>query len=221
MKVLLSVIAVLVLSLQLAHARECQYENGEARWDIKTSVPQDADVDHPQAVDLDSLVDLANPDLTSAQIHAIADARWDGSADAKNPSGQIVVLHEGDIITVDVYLYRARCQKDGDYHMEIGVGRSRQSSCIIAEVPDPGAIHDPHLRTLASKARDTLEGKDTSVFARHATKPAIKIKVTGQFFLDETHHEANNPGGGRGTLLDSGRHCATNLWEIHPVLRID
>lgn len=27
--------------------------------------------------------------------------------------------------------------------------------------------------------------------------------------------------GGRGTLLDSGPHCATNLCGIHPVINIE
>jgi hypothetical protein len=105
--------------------------------------------------------------------------------------------------------------------MEIGVAQVRRNAaCLIVEVPDPGQIADPTLRAGAQAARDTLRGMDASVFTPHATKPPIQVTVTGQFFLDETHARTSNPGGGRGAKLDSGGHCASNLWELHPVFAI-
>src|ERR1051325_4833354 len=182
-------VAFLAVSAPLAEARDCQYEKGEARWDIKNSVP-------------------------SAARETV---RGDGTAQAKNVAGRDVTLREGDVVTVDAYLYRARCQQDGDYHLEIGSQLSRGSSCLIAEVPDPDEIKDAALRALVAQARTTSEGLDASVFASHPTKPPLSVRITGQLFLDAPHLRSGDPGGGRGTLLESGRHCASNLWEIHPI----
>lgn len=98
---------------------------------------------------------------------------------------------------------------------------SRDSPCLIVEVPDPDEITNAGLKALITQARDALENFDPSVFATHATKKPIKMRVAGQFFLDETHNRNSDPGGGRGTLLASGRHCASNLWEIHPVTKLE
>jgi len=115
----------------------------------------------------DRTLTLKNPKLTKDQIKAIEKVRWDGEARAKDNSGKVAVLHEGDIVTVSGYAYRARCQPDGDYHIEIGSGPSRNSSCLIVEVPDPNEIHDAQLKKSVTQARDTLEQLDSSVFQSH------------------------------------------------------
>lgn len=217
---LLMPLAVLA-STHLAAARDCQYEKGEARWSIKTSLASAGAAPSGIEVDLGSLIALDNPDLSTEQIAALKDNRWDGSVTAKDASGNDVALHEGDVVAVAGYAYRARCQKDGDYHIEIGVGPSRKSPCMIVEAPDPREIADEALRGQIVAARDSLEQLDPSVFQGHPTKNPIPVRVTGQLFLDETHHETSDPGGGRGSLLDSGRHCASNLWEIHPVTGLE
>lgn len=47
-----------------------------------------------------------------------------------------------------------------------------------------------------------------------ALSPAVKVRVTGGLFYDSQHFSKTKPhgGGNRGT-----NHCATNLWEIHPL----
>jgi hypothetical protein len=211
-------LAAVLLIARPAAARECQYENGEARWPIKTSVPQDAA--QGQVIDLASLLALKNTALTKVQIAVIEKQRWDRSVTVKDSSGSDVTVKEGDIITVDAYVYRARCQKDGDYHIEIGAGKARSSKCLIVELPDPDEIKDATLEDMVASARNKLESLDSSVFASHATKPPIKVQITGQLFYDAPHYRANDPSGGRGTVLNSGRNCASNLWELHPVIVI-
>ncbi len=209
----LAALAFLLAGAASAQARDCQYESGEARWSIKTSIPNQPQ--DPVAVDLASLIALDNADLDGTNIE---NSRWQGPAVAQDSDGHDVTLHEGDLITVTGFLYRARCQKDGDYHMEIGAKARRSNArCLIVEVPDPDQIEAVGLKRQVSKARDVLESEDASVFASHATEEPLKITVTGQLFLDETHTRKGDPGGGRGTLLSSGKHCASNLWELHPV----
>jgi hypothetical protein len=196
----------------------CQYETGEARWGIKTSVPGDPNV-APTHVSLQSLIQLSDPVIEAGSINV---TRWPGDVALQDDSGQAMTLHEGDIVTVTGYHYRARCQKDGDYHMEIGVSPTHQDAdCIIVEVPDPSQIGDPTLQALVSRSRNELEGMRPSPMLSHPSTDPPQVTVTGQLFIDETHNRSGDPGGGRGTLLDSGRHCASNLWEIHPVIRIE
>lgn len=174
-----------------------------------------------RTVDLASLIALKNPPLTKQEKKAIESTLWTGSAKVKDESGTQAELHEGDIITVTGFVYRVRCLKDGDFHMEIGAGATRSSMCLIVEVPDPDEIQDAELRKLVSAARDALAQMDPSVYQSKPKKKPIKATITGQLFLDAPHYRKTDPSGGRGTLLASKRHCASNLWEIHPVVRIE
>jgi hypothetical protein len=70
------------------------------------------------------------------------------------------VLHEGDMVHVTGFLYRVRCQKDGDYHLEIGSEAVRGSPCLIVEVPDPGQVSDPELKDDVVRVRQTVEQLD-------------------------------------------------------------
>src|SRR4051794_20458479 len=121
-----------------AFAKECPYQKGEERWEIKTSLPK---TNGPaELVDLGSLIALKNPALPKAEIHAIEEKRWDKTVSVKKAGGGNATLHEGDLVTVSGYLYRARCQPDGDFHLEIGTSKTRQSNCLIVETPDPSQI---------------------------------------------------------------------------------
>ena len=204
-----------------ALGRDCQFEKGEERWEVKTSIPSNANVSAPKEVSLASLIALKNPKLSKDEIHAIEDTRWTSSIQAKTPSGHNIELREGDIVTVTGYAYRARCQKDGDFHMEIGSGPTRKSKCLIVEFPDPEEVHDSATNGMVKDARDALANLDPSVYQSNPKKKPIKVTVTGQLFLDAPHIRASDPSGGRGTLLNSGKHCASNLWELHPVLHLE
>lgn len=217
--VIVLILAALLPSVALA--RNCQYEKGEERWAVKTSVPSIDAISSPHTVNLASLIRLKNPPMTKQEEKAIEDKLWDGSAKVKDTSGNEITLHEGDIVTVTGYVYRARCQRDGDFHVEIGAGKTRKSKCIIVEVPDPDQIQDPQLRALVSEARDALAQMDKSVYQSRPKKKPFKATFTGQLFLDAPHYRRSDPSGGRGSLLFSGQHCASNLWEIHPVVRIE
>lgn len=114
-----------------AIARDCQYEKGEERWAVKNSVPAPQSATQGKPIDLASLIGLKNPVLIKTQIHSIEGELWSGAVAAKDRAGHDVMVREGDIVTVDAYVYRARCQKDGDYHIEIGASKTRSG-----EMPD-------------------------------------------------------------------------------------
>jgi hypothetical protein len=195
-------------------ARDCGFEKGEDRWSIKTSVPQGALTKDPQEVDLESLIDSPNPTLSPKQKTALAKRRWAGRIAASDKDGDLVSLKEGAMISVEGFLYRARCQKDGDFHLEIGVTNRKTSHCLIVELPDPDEITDDDLRDRIVQARQTLDSMDKGIFT--GKSPAVPVKITGQFFVDAHHITASNPGGNLGT-----KHCATNVLEIHPVTDIE
>jgi hypothetical protein len=202
---------------QSALARDCDFVEGEARWKIKTSVPAGALKQKVKRIDLRALVDLKNPKLTAVQKKAIASKLWPQDVTVGNAS-----LQEGDIVSVEGFLYRSRCQKDGDYHFEIGTSSTTGKSCFIVEVPDPGQVRDRALRDLVKQVRQKLDGFPSGIF--NGKSAPLPVKVTGQFFLDSQHLRRDNPktgkkadpSGGRGTKFN-GKNCATNVWEIHPV----
>lgn len=190
----------------------CNFEEGEDRWGIKTSLPDGALDQTVREVSLESLIDSANPALSAAQKKAIADRRWAGRLAISDKAGEHTSLKEGDIISVEGFLYRARCQHDGDYHLEIGTSDNKSSPCLIVEAPDPSQVSDQELKNRISEVRRVLDTLDAGIFTGAASAKPVAMKVTGQFFLDAHHIGKGNPGGNRGT-----HHCATNVWEIHPI----
>jgi len=202
---------------QPALARDCHFVEGEARWKIKTSVPAGALRRKVKPTDLRALMGLKNPKLTAAQKKAIASKPRTQGVTVGDDS-----LQEGEIVSVEGFLYRARCQKDGDYHLEIGTSSTTGKSCLIVEVPDPGQVRDRALRDLVKQVRQKLDGFPSGIF--NGKSAPLPVKVTGQFFLDSQHLRRDNPktgkkadpSGGRGTKFN-GKNCATNVWEIHPV----
>jgi hypothetical protein len=214
MKLTISTLATLALffSGQAVLARDCSFVKGEERWGIKTSVVAGALDRDATAISLISLMDTTNPPLTTQQKKAIEKRLWAGHVTLEPSDGGNVVKREGDIISVEGFLYRARCQKDGDYHLEIGTHNSKDGPCLIVEVPDPDQIDDNSLKARVSAVRRALDKLPTGIFTGSASAKPVHVKITGQLFLDAPHIRKNDASGGRGT-----RHCATNIWEIHPV----
>ena len=194
-----------------ALARNCQYRKGEKRWDIKTTVQSLDAIQSTRKVDLASLIALGNPPMTKNEIKSIEKTLWSGSVTVKDENGNVIELHEGDIITVTGYVYRARCQQDGDFHVAIGAGKTRKSQCLIVEVPDPEQIEDAQLKDLVTGARDALARMDSSVYQSYPKKNPVQATVTGQLFLDAPHYRKSDASGGRGSLLASKRHCASTF----------
>src|ERR1700704_1300686 len=114
-------ILVLAIGAERSYARNCNFNEGEDRWMIKTSVKTGALDGQVKDVSLESLIDSPNPQLSTAQKTAIASKLWTGRLSVADNSGGDLVLREGDMISVEGFLYRARCQRDGDYHLEIGI----------------------------------------------------------------------------------------------------
>lgn len=210
----LMVLATSALLTAVVHAQDCSYSNGEDRWSIKTTVTAGALNDSPQGLELQSMIDSANPALSPTQKAALATRRWAGRAVFSDDAGDDVSLKEGNMVIVDGFLYRARCQKDGDYHLEIGVAPTAKGSpCLIVEAPDPKEIDDADLKALVVQVREQLGTLPKGIFTGKAAP--VAVTVTGQLFLDVHHIGKGDPGGGRGT-----NHCATNAWEIHPITEI-
>jgi hypothetical protein len=207
----LDFLATYALLSHAAAARECTFEKGEDRWEIKTSLPQGAFSHGPVDVDLASFMKLKNPTMTAAQKRAIAKKLWPDDVKIDDR-----VFHEGDLIRVRGFLYRARCQKDGDYHLEIGISSKDGRRCLIVELPDANEIADRILQIRVEQAIKALNNAPSGIFNRKG-KP-VQVLVTGQLFLDAHHlsKKGGNPSGGRGSKFN-GKNCATNVWEIHPV----
>ena len=213
---LVALVVLVLASQQSLAAHVCNFAEGEDRWSIKTSVPNGALDQTVQEIDLESLIDSTNPTLSKQQKTAIANRRWSGRLAASDKSGNHISLKEGDMISVEGFLYRARCQKDGDYHLEIGTTDKKGSPCLIVEAPDPDQVADSALKARVTDVRSMLDSLDPGIFTGSSKTIAVAVKVTGQFFLDAHHIGSGDPGGGRGT-----KHCATNVWEIHSVTAIE
>jgi hypothetical protein len=211
-----AVAALTIFVSQSAIARTCPFKKGEDRWKIKTTVSDDALDRAVRALSLESLMDTLNPPLTKNQRSALAGKLWAGKIIVEGKNGEDVSLTEGSMVSVEGFLYRARCQPDGDYHLEIGiVNKKGVPHCLVVEVPDPGQIKkNSELKSRVTNVRETLDGLPAGIFT--GKSDPVSVKITGQLFLDAHHIQKNDPGGGRGT-----KHCATNVWEIHPITGLD
>jgi hypothetical protein len=81
----------------------------------------------------------------------------------------------------------------------------------LEQVTKPPKSEPPSSSSLLGRLATT-----TKRFLAWLGSPAVPVKITGQFFIDAHHISAGNPGGNGGT-----KHCATNVWEIHPVTDIE
>src|SRR6266481_9570955 len=111
------------------------FQPGKARWPIKTSIPEGADLDHATRVDLVDLIDAAKlpdaPGVTKndAQFQAARIPKFD------NPLG----VAEGDILSTVGWLHLVAAEADGDYHIQISPTHNddQGTDFLIIEVPTP------------------------------------------------------------------------------------
>jgi hypothetical protein len=121
----------------------------------------------------------ARGNLSQKQNLAIANRRWAGRLTVSDKDGDDISLKEGDMISVEAFLRRARCQKDGDFHLEISVTDKKGAHCLIVEVPDPEEIGDDTLKERVVQVRQVLDSLGQDIFS--ATAASVPVKVTGQF----------------------------------------
>src|SRR6266446_6235661 len=130
-----AVAAFAVTSLLWFPSSILAFQPGKARWPIKTSVPEGADLDHPTRVDLADLIDAAKlPDApgatkNDAQFQAARIPRFD------NPLG----VAEGDIPSTVGWLHLVAAEADGDYHIQVSPTHDddQGTDFLIVEVPTP------------------------------------------------------------------------------------
>jgi hypothetical protein len=177
-----------------------------SRWATKTSVVNPAN--QPITVDLALLMGWHNPQVDTAMRQQLLVGRL-----ARQPGA---VVKEGDIVHVEGFLQGAHCSNDDDdYHVEISTS-SNSAQCFIVEIPNGRYMKAPYSKQADAQrkvVRDLFGGQSPN----GALNPPVKVRVIGGLFYDSQHYSKTNPQGGgrRGT-----NQCATNLWEIHPVLSI-
>jgi hypothetical protein len=178
-----------------------------SRWATKTSIVNP--VNDPIPVDLALLMGWDNPTVDKAMRKQLLVGRL-----ARQPGA---VVKEGDIVVVEGILQAAHCSDDDDdYHLEMSTSAD-SAECFIVEIPNGRYMKPPYRKqgdAARKVVRDLYGGTEPN---GNALSPAVKVRVAGGLFYDSQHYSKKNPqgGGNRGT-----NHCATNLWEIHPVLSI-
>ena len=163
---------------------------GKARWPIKTSVPEGADLDHPSRADLGDLIDADKlPDAPGVTKN---DARFQDALIPKfdNPLG----VTEGNILSTVGWLHLVAAEGDGDYHIQISPAHDDDhgTDFLIVEVPTPEtefvvdtSLH-PRLEAVRSLIRERmLRGSEPSTRGSVLTQSSLR--------------------GGRGTTLQ--RRC--------------
>ncbi len=186
---------------------------GKARWSIKTSVPANADLEHPIHVDLQKLLSFKDaPGVTKD------DPRYKTKRIPmfKNDLG----IKEGDIISTEGWLYLVAHEPDGDYHMQISNSDKSGNNCLIVEVPmdKPEFVKSKLILEKSREVRqfvqqNILNGKDSNKTKIVVLKKPVHVKVEGQLFYDDWH-VGDAPRGKKGMK-------AATLWEIHPVTKME
>ena len=108
---------------------------GKARWPIKTSVPEGADLDHPSRADLGDLIDADKlPDAPGVTKN---DARFQDALIPKFDNALGVA--EGDILSTVGWLHLVAAEADGDYHIQVSPTHDddQGTDFLIVEVPTP------------------------------------------------------------------------------------
>lgn len=200
--------ALLTIQVALAEPAGCSPTPGKevSRWAIKTSVVNP--MNKPITVELSYLIGLNNPPVDKTMRKQLLTGRLARQHGAK--------VKEGDIVVVEGYLVSAHCSDDDDdYHVEIATSPTSQE-CFIVEIPNGRYMKKPY-RKMADAQRKTIRGMFGDHEPNGALQTPVKVRVMGGLFYDSQHYSRKEPqgGGGRGT-----NRCATNLWEIHPVLSI-
>ena len=179
------------------------FEPGKARWSIKTSVPDGADLDHPTRVDLGDLIDADK--LPEAPGVTNKDARFQDARIPKfdNPLG----VAEGDILSTVGWLHLVAAEDDGDYHIQISPTHEddQGTDFLIVEVPTPEtefvadtSLH-PRLEAVRSLIRERmLGGREPSRRGWRALRPRSRASSlpSGSTTL------SREPGGARALARD-------------------
>jgi len=204
------IVVIIFLTTGTAYAEQagCSATPGKeiSRWAIKTSVVNPAS--KPIPIKLGYLMELDNPPVDKAMRKQLLTGRL-----ARQPRGKV---KEGDIVMIEGYLQRAHCSADDDdYHVEISTSPT-SNDCFIVEIPN-GRYMKASYNKQADAGRKIIRDMFGGRKPHGTLDTPIKVHVMGSLFYDSQHYSKKNPQGGgrRGT-----NQCATNLWEIHPVLSI-
>jgi len=181
---------------------------GVERWSVKTSLPDGADPTHAKAVVFADLIALADPPGVKHNDPRFQSLRIPAFANSLN-------VKEGDLLTVNAWLFLVAAENDGDYHIQVSASPQSGDHCLIVEVPkdDPAYVSSAALRPLFQSVRAflkirTLQDQEPSPSGSVMAHPPY-VQVTGQLFYDDSHF-GDAPRGKKNM------HAAT-LWELHPV----
>src|SRR5207249_11568097 len=106
------------------------FQPGKARWPIKTSVPEGADLDHPSRADLGDLIDADKlPDAPGVTKN---DARFQDALIPKFDNRLGVT--DGNILSPFGWPHLVAAEAGGDYHIQIS--------------PAHGGAHGPDFLTV-------------------------------------------------------------------------
>jgi hypothetical protein len=183
------------------------------RWSIKTSIPDNTDLQHPKPLAFADLIALPNaPGVSNS------DSRYDSARIPAFPNS--LNVKEGDLVSVKAWLQILASEDDKDYHIQLSARRDDGNQCLIVEVPKPelAQASPPEVRAGYEKIRHWArarllhdENKEPSGGGNCMKHPPF-VEVTGQLFFDDLHVGAN-PHGKRKQL-------AATLWELHPVVEM-
>jgi hypothetical protein len=203
--------------LLAAHlSADCQ-SPGKARWPIKISVPDSANLTGKPKT-LQGMIALGIPANVTASDSDFQKNRIPGSGGGHG-------TNEGDIVTIQGFLYLVATEdNDCEYHIQIS-NKPRTASdkpqaddqCVIVEVARPDAFSDPALRARAEAVREFVRSRLTAgkePGAGNVMAHATFVKVTGQLFFDDAHLKSD------GTIELRGKKGmkSQTLWELHPVV---
>jgi hypothetical protein len=219
----LSTSLILLLTLILANGsvagaakkKAKDFEPGKARWEIKTTIPDDASVKNSTKVALKTMLAIKPP--AGAKGHS---RRMDHKRYASTNAAGLV---EGDMITVSGWIRLIAAEPDGDYHIQIAQTKSSQARCFIVEVPRPLNTFVKEKRVLKAAATvrakirsNVLGGKELRYggvkLLKSPKQRPVYATFTGQFFYDDWHI-GDAPRGKKGCK-------SPTIAEIHPIMAV-
>jgi len=200
-----SLLATVSFALTL-HAQTACTAKGKDRWSVKTSAPLTSVKAH--AIAPAAFVQLAVPATVSSKTKG-AKTLEDRYPDAVNG------LHEGELVSVTGWVrFIKTASDDCDYHIQVTPAENSDAGMIVAEVPEPDAIHvsDPSLRQQLATVRNAIMAdlhlaKGPSKSGNVIGKAYMTFE--GALFFDAWHYP---DCGSRGVGMQ-----AMTCWEIHPV----
>jgi hypothetical protein len=217
---------VVILAFLISFTFSCNYAQktdlnpGKERWEIKTSIADDA---QRKTIALKDLLKLPDP------IDKYSHKHYDENRITDSVEYKGKYYKEGDIITTYGYIHVVALEKDenkrdGDYHIQILPSKDWADSCLIIEVPFPDfVLNNNALQDSVAIARKfidqiVLKGIDTNTRGK-AIIPAVYVKITGQLFFDGVHLKGGNLRGKSVGNVKNKMHSYT-CWEVHPVMSL-